>query len=273
MNALFASLGLGSWKALLTPLLLPPAPFILLMLCALAWAPRRRLRAWLVGGMACVGLWFSSTSILGEWLAQQLLGPVVPLAQSDLERLAGNQQQGGGQAVLVLGSGVVTWETEGRRAQPSAHSLARLRHGVWVARQTGLPLAYSGGASYLAPQTQKEAHVAQRVAAEELGLPLRWMDDRSRDTRENAAFSVPMLKAQGVRTVVLVTHGWHMRRALRAFREAAAADGTPMQFVPAPIEVTLAGSPSGLLAWFPSAEGFRRVRDGLREVIGLAAGA
>lgn len=273
MNTFFTALGLESWKGLLAPLLLPPAPFLALMLLALAWAPRHRRRAWVAGGVACAGVWFSCAAAVGEHIEHVLMGPLRPLAQQDLARLAAAQRAQPTHAVLVLGAGVHSRQSELGRPQPSAHSLARLRHGVWIARHTGMPLAYSGGASYLRPQAAKEAHVAQRVAAEELGLPVRWAESRSRDTRENAAYSVALLRAEGIHSVVLVTHGWHMRRALRAFEEAARQQGVAMVFVPAPMDVGDPDAETGPLAWMPSAEGFRRVRAGLREVIGLAAGA
>ena len=92
------------------------------------------------------------------------------------------------------------------------------------------PLQFPGGRAATSPQASApfdaeaggstEAAIADRIAREEFGLPLRWREDRSRDTRENAAASVRLLRAAGVRRIVLVTHAWHMPRALRAFQEA-----------------------------------------------------
>jgi uncharacterized SAM-binding protein YcdF (DUF218 family) len=50
----------------------------------------------------------------------------------------------------------------------------------------------------------------------------------SRDTRGNAAAQPAFAaEADGITQVVLVTHGWHMRRALRAFDEEASAWAWP----------------------------------------------
>jgi uncharacterized SAM-binding protein YcdF (DUF218 family) len=47
-----------------------------------------------------------------------------------------------------------------------------------------------------------------------------WKEERSKDTWENAAFSAAMLRNAGIHSVYLVTHAWHMRRAIIAFRAA-----------------------------------------------------
>ena len=47
-----------------------------------------------------------------------------------------------------------------------------------------------------------------------------WVEDASDDTWENAAFSAEILKKQGIHSVYVVTQGWHMRRAMLAFRHA-----------------------------------------------------
>jgi uncharacterized SAM-binding protein YcdF (DUF218 family) len=78
-----------------------------------------------------------------------------------------------------------------------------------------------------------------------------------------------LLKSAGINHVVLVTHGNHMPRALRAFREAA---GAGVQIEAAPMGLARRLEAPGL-EWLPSADGFRDVRQLLRERVGLATGA
>jgi uncharacterized SAM-binding protein YcdF (DUF218 family) len=51
-------------------------------------------------------------------------------------------------------------------------------------------------------------------------VPARWRESRSADTRENARFSADILRAEGLERIVLVTHAWHLPRALSACRDA-----------------------------------------------------
>lgn len=44
------------------------------------------------------------------------------------------------------------------------------------------------------------------------------LEPDSRTTRENAQFSIPLLRASGAKRVVLVTSWYHSRRALKCFR-------------------------------------------------------
>jgi uncharacterized SAM-binding protein YcdF (DUF218 family) len=72
----------------------------------------------------------------------------------------------------------------------------------------------------------------QRILVNEFGVPVRWVEDRSIDTHENATLSAEMLKRDGVSSVLLVTHAWHMRRAMLAFQSAGLAPvAAPTRFI------------------------------------------
>jgi len=47
------------------------------------------------------------------------------------------------------------------------------------------------------------------------------LEPNSRTTRENAQFSIPLLRAAGAKKVILVTSWYHSRRALKCFRHYA----------------------------------------------------
>ena len=147
-------------------------------------------------------------------------------------------------------------------------SLERLHYGVWLARETGATLGFSGGVGWGDRSGPTEAEVAEHVAAKDFGLPLKWTEDDSRDTRENAIRSVALLEQAGVRRAVLVTHAWHMPRALRLFNAAA---GGKIEFIAAPIDLAPL-TRGGAVDWIPSAEGFERVRYVLREGLARLAG-
>ena len=67
----------------------------------------------------------------------------------------------------------------------------------------------------------RKRKVAAKIAADEFNRPIKWQEEDSRDTRENASRTLALLKPAGIDHIVLVTHGYHMPRALRAFTEAA----------------------------------------------------
>ena len=169
----------------------------------------------------------------------------------------------------MLGGGLEPFAPEYGVSNLYHISLERLRYGVWLSRETGLPLGFSGGVGWAQPEAKPEAQVAAQIAANDFGRPLKWVEDNSRDTHENAARTIALLKPQGIRRIVLVTHGYHMPRALRQFERAAGG------------EIAIEAAPMGLarrsdlpsLAWMPSTQGFEDTRNVLRELLGGLVGA
>jgi hypothetical protein len=72
------------------------------------------------------------------------------------------------------------------------------------------------------------AQIMQESLLRDFNMQPRWIETTSRTTHENAIFSAPILKADGVNTVYLVTHAWHMPRAKAAF------EATGITVIPAP---------------------------------------
>ena len=270
MNGLFVLLGIESWKPVLAALLLPPVPLLAVVLLGAALMRARRTAGAFVVCLGVALLWFSACVGSAQIVAQALLQPPPALTTARVEALRADVQAGHRLAIVVLGGGVVAHAPEYGSSSLSHAALERLRYGIWLGRATGAPLAFSGGVGHAqAPGAPAEAQVAGRIAAAEFGRPLRWLETDSRDTRENAARSVTLLRKAGIEHLVLVTHAWHMPRALRAFREAAGAGGMRIEAAP----IGLADPPQGaLLRWLPSSRGYTDMRHALHERLGLAAG-
>ncbi len=248
---------LGELKPLLNALALPPAGPLLLALLGLLWMRRHKATGAFVAGGALVLAWFVSCNAVAVWLAGNLLPQVPALSVATLKASPV-------QAIVVLGGGVLPLAPEYGQAQPAQHTLTRLRYGIWLARQTGLPLGFAGGVGWGATGTQAppEGQVARRVAQDEFGVALRWVDDQSRDTAEGARMLGNVLRRDGVTHVALVTDAWHMPRSVQAFERAG------LKVLPAPTGYGLPSS-RALLEWLPSPWGLSLSRQVLREWLGL----
>ncbi len=112
-------------------------------------------------------------------------------------------------------------------------TLARLRAGALLHRRTGLPLLVTGGV--LQDRRPPVAETMALALQRDFGMTARFIEPRSIDTWENAAFSAELLRAAGIGSVYVVTDGWHLRRALIAFRRfGIAATAAPVTLRPPP---------------------------------------
>lgn len=265
MNSFIADLGLAGWKPILTALLLPPMPFLLLGFWSALLVWSRRGIGWALMFITALGIYLSTCAGTGEALSAMLLKPPRAMQPSQIETLKASNAGRKKAVVVVLGGGRESFAPEYGVASLSDSSLARLRYGLWLGRETGLPVAFSGGSGWGQSDGLSEAQIASRIAASEFGRPLRWSEEQSRDTRENAMRTTAMLANSDVGEIILVTHGWHMPRAMREFERAGAGrykiTAAPMAMAPR--------IDRQVLVWLPSGEGFTLVRQVLREAVGL----
>ena len=251
---------LGTLKPLLTSVLMPPLAPLLLALVGLVLAFLKKRGGLLLVTLSLAALWLVSCHGTAVWLARHALPQFEPVFAAQLQA---RQVQ----AVVVLGGGLLPEAPEyGGTAQPSDGTAARLRYGATLAQAAGLPLAFTGGRGWAenSVQRESEATVAARVLRHGYGITPRWLESESRDTAENARLLAPLLARDGVSRIALVTHAWHLPRALVAFERSG------LSVVPAPMGYVLPVE-NGALQWLPSARGLMASREVLRECLGLVA--
>jgi uncharacterized SAM-binding protein YcdF (DUF218 family) len=270
VNSLFVLLGIENWKPLITALMLPPVPFLVLTLIGARLILPRRGLGWTLTLLSVAGLWITTTTGFARAVERFVLHVPPALSAGRIAEVRAEAKGKATHAIVVLGGGVEPFAPEYGVSMLAPTSLERLMYGNWLSRETGLPIAFSGGTGWSHQQSAAEAEVAARVAAQDLNRPLKWTEDQSRDTHENATRTIPLLKRAGVSHVLLVTHGWHMPRAKRAFDEAAAPNGIQVEAAPLGLGLRAEGP---ALEWLPTTLGMMRSRYALREVLGRLFGA
>lgn len=184
---------------LVVDILLPPGSLAILALVLLLGGRPGRVGAGIVlAVLICLGLPIVATALLNS------------LAPSSATTT------GAEPAAIVILSADATRIQGAVDLDPGPLTLDRIRAGAALARRTGLPILVSGGA--IVDATTTLAAMMTTSLRDDFGLTTRWHEDRSRDTWENAEFSAAMLHDAGIRRIYLVTHDWHMRRSLLAFR-------------------------------------------------------
>lgn len=241
-------------KKIITSFLLPPGCLILLLAaCAAFQFKRRRTGTALCFLVPALFVWLLSISFVSEkFLASLERDLVIPAHPK-------------GDVIVLLGGGVHDRvpDLSGSGA-PSEGMLARTVTAVRLQRRLGIPILVSGGSVY--GNRSPEAPIVRRFLVD-LGVPADriLLEDKSRDTMENARFSKKILADGGFKKPLLVTSAFHMRRSVEAFRKV----GLEVTAVPSSFH-TVPGRPAVWADWFPDAGALATVATVLREYLGLA---
>jgi uncharacterized SAM-binding protein YcdF (DUF218 family) len=233
-------------KALLLP---PTSPLLAAAVGLLLLSRRPLLGRWLIAGGLAV-LWLLSLPICAYAL-------IVWFARAEPVDL---QQARAAQAIVVLAGGIRRSAPEYDGPTLGRLTLERVRYGARLARQLELPVLVTGGP----PDRFAEAPLMREALEREFGIKVRWIEDRSRNTYENAQFSASILLAERVRTVVLVAHSFDMPRARVEFERAG------LQVVLAPTYVPSRSIDPKPADFLPNAAALEISRYAVYEMLGLA---
>lgn len=229
--------------------LLPPGCLLVIALAGLLALRKHRRRGLTLLVLAFSALYFFSTAYVSKQLLQSLETPFVDPARELAE------------AIVVLGGGKYFSAPEYGGDTVDASELMRLRYAAWLQRTLKKPLLVTGGSPEGSAIT--EAIAMKRVLEQELHVPVRWVEEESRTTEENARFSYRLLQRSDIHRIYLVTHAWHMPRARVTFERAG------FIVVPAPTAYATTYRRT-LIDFMPSATALRDSSIFFHEMIGLA---
>ena len=231
-------------------LVIPPGILVVLLLVSFALTWRRPPLARALLGASILVLYAFSTNFVSEHLLLML--------QPEPRDPRGDP---GGQAIVVLGGGLVPQAPEYGGDTVNSATLVRVRYAATLYRSVKKPVLVSGGAARIYPVP--EARMMRDTLQREFQVPVTWVEDASSNTLENARASSRMLSAAGISRIYLVTHAWHMARARYAF------ETTGLTVIPAPTAYASPAANVSLLDFLPSAGGLLNTSWFFHEVIGL----
>src|SRR6516165_3142549 len=132
-------------------------------------------------------------------------------------------------------------------------------------RYPDVRIVFSGGSGALIYDEGAEAPLALRLL-ESLGIPRAriTLEDRSRNTVENAVFSKAIVQPKPGERWLLVTSAHHLPRAVGVFRKA----GFPVEAYP--VDWRTRGADDALRPFATVGDGLRRSDTAVREWVGLA---
>ena len=240
-------------KKIVTPFLLPPGLFIVLLLLSSLWLFQRKNRgASAINFFLALLVWLFSISPVSDAMLRGLEGRF---------SIPGNPE---GDVIILLGGGVndVVPDLSGIGA-PSEEMMARIITAVRLRRRLHIPIIVSGGIVF--KDRKAEAPIAKRFLVD-LGVPEQEIiiEENSRDTNENARYAVRICDARGYSRALLVTSASHMKRAVLSFRNAG------MEVTPFPSGFKSLGKKHyGWEDFLPDSDELKKASTAMRECIGL----
>ncbi len=197
-------------KKLVTPFILPPGIFILLLLtCGTVLLVFKYRKT----GLAAVAT---------GWVMWALaIGPVTDVMLTGLTRdLRYNHQIPTGDVIVVLGGGVDArrLDMSGQAGVLGRDMVVRVVTAARLFTRLKVPVIVAGGDPLV--QGVAEAVVAARYLTD-MGVPARAViqESTSRDTFENARQVKALCVRHGFKKPILVTSAYHLRRALWCFEK------------------------------------------------------
>jgi uncharacterized SAM-binding protein YcdF (DUF218 family) len=209
-------------RAALKLLVMPPSSLFLLGALGLLVHRRRPRLGKLLVATAVGTLFVLSLPIVSAALMRGLQHDE-PLR---VEALDTDSETEGVDAIVVLAADHNPYAPEYGGATIGTLTLERIRYAARLARQTGLPILTAGGPPE--PGGTPLSVMMKEVLEEEFGVSVRWCERTSRNTLQNLTGAQRILAAEGLDHAYLVTHSWHIPRAL------ASAETAGLRVTPAP---------------------------------------
>ncbi len=230
---------------------------LLLVACAVLWSRYWNVGRWLVVAATAL-LLIGGEAPTASWL-------ILPLEERFQRPDLANANVDG---IIILGGGEDSRVAKARNVHALNEAGERLTEGLALARRyPKAKLVFTGGSTEILFAPTVGAEAARRIMDDfDLGDRSRIvLEDKARNTWENAVFTKDLVKPQPGERWLLVTSAAHMPRSMGVFRKA----GFPVE--PWPVDYRTAGSRDRWLPFEAPSEGLRRLEAALHEWYGLVA--
>lgn len=243
--------------SIIESLIQPPGSIILLIILCFFIIGRFKWLGRIILLITALLLYFFSTKV-GVWaMHNTMLGK--PMQSIDTKDITNNRHT----AIVILGAGRYYNAQEYGDDTLSGGALIRLRYGAKLAQITNLPILVSGGKEpNIGARAKTEAELMADALENEYGVKARWLENLSRNTYENAKYSAEILKNAGVKHAIVVTHGYHIKRSLKAFKHFG------INVIAAPTRIINEPYFTAMNAWLPKASELEKTTTIIHEWFG-----
>ena len=240
-------------QTLLKIWLIPPAINIVAILIGVFL-----LRRFFKTGVVLILLSVTSLYLLSTPAISSRLGHSLEIHRAvKLENLPQNENL----YIVVAGASHYVNAEEFGRSSPNAAGLVRLQYAAYLHHRTGLPILLTGGP--LDGHTESHAEVLANSLEQVYKIDSLLLETKSKNTLENAVLSAELLAQKDVKTILLVTHSYHMKRSKLLFEYAG------FEVIPAPTQLSDIYDLDDWLFWMPNTTSLYHSSRVIYEYIGI----
>jgi uncharacterized SAM-binding protein YcdF (DUF218 family) len=225
-----------------------PTIFIVINLTGALIALSRPRPGAMIALVSSILLYLFATPAVSMFLVQRLTS-LVPTTNVDLAN---------SQAIVVLGVDIKWANHAGISDTVGLQTLERLARAAQLYRRLRLPIVVSGGGH----SGISLANLMRQELEHNFLVPVRYIENNSRNTFENALYSSKILKSENISNVIIVAQARDMPRILWSFGRVG------MNAVPFALEERFEGV--DFWDFMPSAKSFLDSFYAMHEIIGLA---
>ncbi len=236
-------------KKTVSALILPPTSLILLAFVGLLLTRKHPKTGRILAALSLVTLLILSLPVTGNALLKSL-ETAPPISEAQLKDI---------QAIVVLGGGKNNEAPEfDNQDTVNRWTLQRLHYGAYLQQQTGRPVLVTGGAPF---GGRPEGDAMTETLQRDFHAKDVWIENQSKDTAENAAFSATILKEHGIQRIAIISQAWHIPRAIQLFKQQG------LMVYPAPTGYTNEDN-EPVIRWLPKASALDKSSIALKEYLG-----
>lgn len=240
--------------------ILPPNLNLLLMVIGLLIHRYLEVVGKILIIIAIISLWLFSTPIIAQFLINQLQYQYPPL---HIDQVVKKNSA----AIVVLGGGHSIYPKSKTGYILSSATEFRLRYAAHLYHHTHFPIITSGGK--LNTLSPSEAELMRIEMENYFKTPVAWKENKSRNTKDEGNYILPILEKHNIKMIYLVTNAWHMPRAMYTFNYSF--KHTDIKIIAAPMGYSLLQTENGVLNYLPSLKGLNISVIALHEYLGMVA--
>ncbi|MFQ3574416.1 MAG: YdcF family protein, partial [Thermodesulfovibrionales bacterium] len=240
-------------KKIISAYLVPPGVFVIILFFLGIWLRlRKKHLAGLLNILLSLFIWMLSIEPTSDLLMRGLEGDLQIPKKADVDVI-----------ILLGGASDLQAPDLTGLGSPNGDTLARVVTAVRLYKDVKVPIIVSSGKVF--ENKPSEANILKRFLID-LGVPEDKIiiEDKSRDTIENARYSKEICVQRGFKKPAIVTSAYHIKRSVMSFKKV------DMSVIPIPAKFkTWQGKAYSWDDYLPRASNLLDSSTALREYIGL----